>query len=146
MQAYVAAWSAHLVWAFFLSFVSVLVLVPASRKVLFPPTSASLVTFRPAVDGPALAEAVEHDAAVFVDGLEGLTLAGTLGGMTGSKEAVPSATGADIPGDVDKSPQKGKGKKGKGKLSERDEMMHKIGAPVMQLAGDLADGWERWAK
>lgn len=145
-QAYVAAWSAHLVWASCLSFVSVLVLVPASRKILFPPTTASLITAGPAVDGPALAETVEHDAAVFVDGLEGLTLARTLGDITETSGDDGIVTEPDGQGTDDKSPRKGKGKKGKGKSSERDEMMRKIGTLVMQLAGDLADGWERWAK
>lgn len=140
-----------------MSFLSVLVLVPASRSVFFPAAAPSDAPSTPA-DGQG-AETVERDAAVFVDGLEGLAQAsfqnhaGAAGLSLDEYEAeLHIADDDDDLGDeLDGPARKRKAKKDKRdrkdrKKQERDEMMRKIGTPAMQIAGDLADGWERWAK
>jgi len=54
--------------------------------------------------------------------------------------------------------KKGKGKKGKEKKmskkekkelkkkQKKEKILDKHGRPIMLIVGDLADGWERWAK
>lgn len=129
------AWSAHLVWTTFLMLMSVLVLFPSSRQLIFPRPS----TIPLGANGgksPTEEEEVERDATAFADGLEALAHAGL-------QHDNLDLEGYELEVGVKEDSTARKGRKEKERKAKK---METIGGPIMQLTGDLVDGWERWAK
>lgn len=90
---------------------------------------------------------MEASAARFADDLETLAEAGLLAPSAAEEQAPDGdelGEGHAHTETGDKATKKALKKEKKKK--EKVKMVSKAGRPAMILCGDLADGWERWAK
>lgn len=186
LVAYALAWYMNVLTASFLSFLSVLILVPSTRLVFFPPIVAPPPA--DATDPPLTMPGVgllpefiteravgaERMASDFAEGMGALLVSSgtTTAEETGEAEAegkaqklareagalaedIDEMTSADGP-EISPEERKLKAKQAKKiskkerklakKQEKKEKLLDKHGRPVMVIVGDLADGWERWAK
>jgi hypothetical protein len=100
------------------------------------------------------AQSAERQATNFAEGLEELFTAAVKGNDNVALEAEEplESPGLDVEGEptlpTTKKEEKRRLKqaKKKEKQEKKQALLEKYGKPVMVLCGDLADGWERWAK
>ncbi|CED82988.1 Protein of unknown function DUF3292 [Phaffia rhodozyma] len=162
LAIYMMAWSIHLVTASLLFFVSILVLFPSARCLLFPLPdipSQTISTKTPStifVPGMTQEEQVEAQASQFATDLEELAEVGLKpswaqdeeeGGVDAEQTQEATEAREERPSDdpKEKKPQENRIEMSTSKKTQKKKPIEKIGRPVMMICGDLADGWERWA-
>jgi hypothetical protein len=132
---------------------------PATSAHASTPFIPGSIPSGPATDN----ETVEHEATDFAEALEAIALAGATGEDSHTRDettsevgtieetienVVPEAAGeGGKPGKLSKEEKKAAKKaKKEAKEKKKEEILGKHGKTVMVLVGDLAEGWERWAK
>ena len=126
-QAYFVAWSSRLgVGALFLCFLSALVLSPEFRSFAFPPRPPKMSPVAPTLSP---SEVAESEATAFADEVSQLAA---------SPASEPPLAVEDL---LDPPVEEEVKKEDKARASK----LAKHGLPIQRFAGDLADGWERWA-
>lgn len=127
-QAYFLGWNSRVgIGAFLLCFLSALVLSPPFRTFAFPPRPPALSPAAPTLSPSELAES---EATAFADEVSQLAASPT---------SEPPLSVEDL---LDPVPVEEETKK---EDKARVTKLAKHGLPIQRFAGDVADGWERWA-